>query len=82
LTEKLSPQEWRDRAQEYATEVGCPDDLWDADDPYELGTVALSDYTAGRTPEEFVRYIFADDLAEKEADEQSFTDSLSGDVDE
>lgn len=76
MEEKLTPQEWRDRAQEYSTEVGCPDDIWDEDDPYDLSDVALSDYAAGRSPEEFIRNIFADDLAAAEGNEQEFADSL------
>jgi hypothetical protein len=52
-------QVWKDRAQEYAAKMGCPNNLWDENDPYDLGTVALSDYSTGRTPEEFVQYIFA-----------------------
>lgn len=83
MPSKLTVQEWKDRAQEYATEVGCPDDLWDEDDPYDLSNVALSDYATGKSPEEFVRYIFADDLAAAAGAEAEFTESLlSRDVDE
>jgi hypothetical protein len=76
MDKKLSLQEWRDRAQEYSNEVGCPDDLWTEDDPYELSEVSLRDYEAGVPPEEFIRDIFADDLAAMEGDDQLFNDSL------
>jgi hypothetical protein len=82
VSKKLSLQEWRDSAQEYSTEVGCPDDLWDEDDPYDLAEVALRDYEAGVPPEEFVRDIFADDIAASAGDEQLFNDSLDDDLGE
>jgi predicted proteasome-type protease len=74
-------QEWKDRARVYSTTVGCPDDLWDEDDPYQLKNVAVEAHAAGTSPEEFVRDVFADDLAASEGDELDFNNSLlySGD---
>lgn len=78
----MTIQEWKDRAQEYSVEVGCPDDLWDEDDPYDLADISHSDYAAGRSPEDFIRAVFAEDLAAMEGDEQSFSDSLNSGLDE
>jgi hypothetical protein len=72
----MTLQEWKDRAQAYSITTGCPGDLWDEDDPYELKNVAVEAHAAETSPEEFVRNIFADDLAAAEGDEQDFSDSL------
>lgn len=59
---------WCEKAQKHATSLNLPDGLWDEDDPYDLLEAAKAAYEEGRDPDEFVREIFADELASMEYD--------------
>jgi hypothetical protein len=63
-------ERWKNRAQQHATGLGLPDDIWATDDPYDLLTVALEAYAKEQSPTAFIEEIFADDIASREHDEE------------
>ncbi len=70
-------EEWKKAAQNFADERMLGD-LWSGDDPYDLKEDAEEAYAAGRSPVDFVREAFAEDLASQEHDEQMAADALEG----
>lgn len=59
---------WKSSAQAHAKKVGCPDDLWAEDDPYDLLETARVAYARGQSASDFVEEMFADDIASRAHD--------------
>lgn len=76
MPKKMTFEEWKAAVQKASNDLGCPDDLWADDDPYDLAEVAKTDFESGFSPESFVREVFADDISSREHDEQMQIEAL------
>lgn len=68
-TQHAKFSDWQTSAEKHAISVGCPDDLWAEDDPYDLLEAARVAYAEGRSAVDFINEIFADDIASRKHDE-------------
>jgi hypothetical protein len=57
--------EWQKKAQEYATWIDLPDDLWDKKDSYDLLEAAKDSFEGDISPELFIDEMFADEIASR-----------------
>jgi len=70
-------EEWREAVGRHARELVGLDDALAADDPYNLFESMPDAHASGQGPEEYVREMFADDLASREHDELLRQESLA-----
>lgn len=61
-------KQWKTAVVQVSKRLGCPDDLWGKDDPYELAEIAKPAFKAGQSARAFVEEMFADDIASRAHD--------------
>lgn len=73
LTEEKRYAKWKYEAQAYAQEIHLTvtgDDVFADDDPFDLVEDSKTAFETKVSPRAFIRDMFAEDLAEREADEE------------
>lgn len=74
---------WKRKAVRHGRKLGvCDGDIWDADDPYDLATVARDAFNKGTTAAAFIEEIFADDIASHAHDKLMEAETLEAETED
>lgn len=69
MSDDMTFEEWQGKCAEVAKRLLGFEDLLDEDDPYDVFDAMEDYYDEDADPEDFIRELFAEDLAAREYDE-------------